>query len=116
MIASSFIPGETQVVVLRMKRARNPDAVGTALLKHCIERLQGGGRKVVLCGVRQGLYACLEKCGLADALGAENIFREQPVRQTSTMQAVQHAQRLVTRPCTVCQARQAAGGSLHYVI
>ena len=34
----------TQAVVLRMKRARNPDAVGIALLEHFVDRLLGARR------------------------------------------------------------------------
>jgi len=33
----------------------------------------------------------MSKCGLAEKLGAEHIFLEQPVRQTSTLLAVRHA-------------------------
>lgn len=109
---------DAQVVVMRMKRARNPDAVGIAALEHFVERVQGRGITVVMCGIRHGMFVCLEKCGLADRLGESNLFLEQPVRETSTMLAVQHAQKLVTKRCAVCQARTAAGGAggLHYVI
>jgi hypothetical protein len=41
--------------------------------------------------VREGFYACMEKCGLAEKLGKANVFLEQPVRQTSTLLAIRHA-------------------------
>jgi SulP family sulfate permease len=96
---------ETQALVLRLKRARNPDAVGMALLERMIDRVRARGVLVVLCGVRPGMRACLENCGLAAKLGAENIFLEQPVRQTSTVLAIRHAYDHVTDLCPTCPRR-----------
>jgi SulP family sulfate permease len=96
---------ETQAVVLRLKRARNPDAVGIALLEGAVDRLRARGIFVVLCGVRPGMRACLENCGLAQKLGDENIFLEQPVRQTSTVLAIRHAYEHVTDLCPTCPRR-----------
>lgn len=107
---------ESQVVVLRMKRARNPDAVGVSLLDHFIDRLKQRGLSVVVCGVRHGMYVCLEKSGLIEKIGKDNLFLEQPVRQTSTMLAIEHAQGLVKYPCAICRARQATGKNLYYQI
>ena len=107
---------ETQVVVLRLKRARNPDAVGIAQLDHFVERMHGRGVVLVLCGVRHGMLVCLEKSGVIDEVGRDNVFPEQPVRQTSTMLAVEHAQRLVERPCPTCRARREGAPALHYQI
>ncbi len=107
---------ETQVVVLRLKRARNPDAVGIALLDHFVERMHGRGVVLVLCGVRHGMLVCLDKSGVIDKVGRDNVFPEQPVRQTSTMLAVEHAQRLVERPCAICRARREGAPALHYQI
>jgi SulP family sulfate permease len=99
---------DTEVVVLRMKRARNPDAVGLSLLDRSLTRLRERGVHVILCGVRDGMLAGLEKSGLVDKLGSETIFREQPVRQTSTLLAVRHAYGLVRNPCATCPRRQDA--------
>jgi MFS superfamily sulfate permease-like transporter len=52
---------ETQAVVLRLKRARNPDAVGMALLEQAVDRWRARGVMVVLCGVRAGMLACPRK-------------------------------------------------------
>ena len=98
----------TKVVVLRLKRARNPDAVGMALLEKCIDRLTAKGIHVVLCGVRQGMFACMQKGGLVDRLGEAQIFLEHPVRETSTMLAINHACERVTDPCANCPRRQSS--------
>jgi SulP family sulfate permease len=90
---------DTLVVVLRVKRARNPDAVGMSLLDRWTDRLRARGVEVVLCGVRLGMFECMQRCGLTEKLGVENVFLEQPVRQTSTMLAVRHAYDLIAERC-----------------
>ena len=51
------------------------------------------------------MLACLENCGLAEKLGTENLFLEQPVRQTSTVLAIRHAYEHVTELCPTCPRR-----------
>jgi SulP family sulfate permease len=113
----SRITPETQVVVLRMKRARNPDAVGMALLEGSLDRWRARGAHVLLCGVRHGFFDAMRRCGLAAKLGEANVFLEQPVRQTSTLLAIRHAYELVTDPCPTCPRRDAAvrGRDMYYV-
>jgi SulP family sulfate permease len=109
----------TKAVVLRMKRARNPDAVGIATFEHFVDLLMGRGVRVVVCGVRDGMFACMQHCGLAEKLGDDNIFREEAVRQTSTSLAIRHAADLLGDSCTHCGGRQSGGqkqGALYYSI
>jgi SulP family sulfate permease len=108
----------TRVVLLRMKRARNPDAVGIALLARFIDQTAARGPQVVLCGVRHGMFVCMEKCGLAEKVGAEHVFREQPVRQTSTLLAIRHARQLMPEPCPRCGGRSSVppAATLNYEI
>ncbi len=58
---------DTSVVVLRMKRLRNPDAVGLALLDGFLERMAARGVHVLLCGVRTGLFETIEAHGAGRA-------------------------------------------------
>ncbi|MEI8359749.1 MAG: SulP family inorganic anion transporter [Deltaproteobacteria bacterium] len=108
----------TRIVLLRLKRARNPDAVGIALLDHFVDRMKAEGVEVIPCGVREGMYICLETSGLADKIGRENIFREESVRQTSTLKALLHASDSMREPCPHCGGRGGlpSDGVLHYVI
>ena len=109
----------TQVVVLRMKRARNPDAVGIALFEQFVDRLLVRGVHVIVCGVREGMFECMKRCGLADKLGDANIFREEPVRQTSTLLAIRHAASILGDSCRRCHGRESGGrkqGALYYSI
>lgn len=98
---------DTRVVVLRMKRARSPDAVGIALLEGFMDRMKARGIEVILCGVRAELAAVMEGCGLTRKLHDKQIFHEEAVRQTSTMLAVRHAYDLVTDPCPDCPRHDA---------
>ncbi|MGH7803078.1 MAG: sodium-independent anion transporter, partial [Candidatus Binatia bacterium] len=98
----SRIGPETRIVVMRMKRARNPDAAGMAVFETFVDRVQARGVTVLLCGVRPALHEVLVKSGLTERLIEKKIFLEQPVRQTSTLFAVQHAASLLESPCPHC--------------
>lgn len=103
------VNADTRVVVLRLKRVRNPDAVGLTLLEGFLDRMKARHVQVILCGVRAHLFETMEKTGLARRLGEKEIFLEQPVRQTSTLLAVRHACELVTDRCANCPRREPGG-------
>jgi len=96
----------TEFVVLRVKRARNPDAVGVTLLEGFLDRLAARGIRVLLCGVRPEFQDKIERTGLADRI-RDQIFLEQPVRQTSTLLAIRHAYEKLRAPCETCPRRDA---------
>jgi hypothetical protein len=54
------------------------------------------------------MLSCFERSGLAEKLGADSIFPEQPVRETSTLAAVRYAYGLVQNPCLTCPRRKEA--------
>jgi SulP family sulfate permease len=101
---------KTRVLVLRMKRVRNPDAVGLTLLEGFVERVRARGVAVVLCGVRAELHEVMLKTGLAEKFGEKEIFLEQPVRLTSTLLAIRHAYTLLPDRCPTCPRR---GQTMH---
>lgn len=113
----SRIDPKTRVVVLRVKRARNPDAVGMAMLEGFMERLEARGVHAIICGVRQEMADIFQRSGLGDKLKKDQIFLEQPVRQTSTLLAIRHAYELVTDPCPTCPRHDPAvrDRELYYV-
>ncbi|MCB1630684.1 MAG: SulP family inorganic anion transporter [Pseudomonadales bacterium] len=96
------VDANTQVVVLRMKRARNPDAVGMAQLEGLCDRLSARGIRVLLCGVRPQMHQVMQRCGIIGKIGTASIFLEQNIRQTSTMQAMHHAATLSQGGCGSC--------------
>lgn len=93
---------ETRVVVLRMKRARNPDAVGMMTLEGFLDRMAARGVRVIMAGVRKELNAVLVRTGLRAKLADDQVFLEQPVRLTSAMAAVRHACELAEHGCGAC--------------
>jgi sulfate permease, SulP family len=97
----SRVGPETQVIVLRLKRVRNPDAVALAELEHFLVRMKARQVRVLMCGVHRDLHGVMERVGLVERIG-EQIFLEQPVRQTSTMRAIQHAYTLIEQRCEHC--------------
>lgn len=101
------------VVVLRVKRVRNPDAVGLHLIHDFLRRMEQRHTPVLLCGVRPDVHRALEKSGLLAEIPPDRIFFEQPVRQTSTMLAIRHAYALLPEVCPACPRRD-GGGRLYY--
>jgi SulP family sulfate permease len=99
------IDEKTEVVILRLKRARNPDAVGLGILDTFIKRVRARDVHVLVCGVRSDFATALEKTGIDKHLEDGAIFLEQPVRQTSTMQALEHAHHLLVRSRHECPLR-----------
>lgn len=112
------VTDDTRAVVLRVKRVRNPDAVGLSLLEGFVQRLRARGLRVVLCGVRSDLHAAMVKIGLVERLGKTEVFLEQPVRQTATLIAVRNAYAHIAEPCPHCARRDtsAAEGALYFVV
>jgi sulfate permease, SulP family len=92
---------KTQVLVLRVKRARSPDAVGLSLLEGFLARMKARGVRVLLCGVRPEFARSLAKTGLSARLD-ERVFLEQPVRQTSTLLAIRYAYEILDGRCSHC--------------
>jgi SulP family sulfate permease len=109
---------DTRVLVLRVKRARNPDAVGLTLLEDFLYRVKARGVHALLCGVRTDFAEKLDRTGITAHLG-ERLFLEQPVRQTSTLLAIRHAYELIgPDTCPTCPRRggRASSSALHYEI
>jgi SulP family sulfate permease len=102
----------TQVLVLRVKRARNPDAVGISLLESFLDRMKGRGVRVLLCGVREEFARKMARTGLADRHG-ERVFLEQPVRQTSTLLAIRYVYEILDGRCITARGA-GSGGKLFF--
>lgn len=95
------VTASTRVVVLRLKRARNADAVAMTELHEFALRLKARNVHVLMCGVSPDLLKIMRHVGLVEELG-ERIFPEQPIRKTSTVRAVEHAYTLIDERCSHC--------------
>lgn len=102
----SRITDDTRVVVLRMKRLRNPDAPGLAVVEEFLTRMKKRNVHVLLCGVRVHLYDTMVRAGLGPLFGTKDVFLEQPVRETSTMLAIKHAYELIGETCVDCPRKE----------
>ena len=109
-----------RVVVLRVKRARNPDAVCLEIFDHFIQRMHARGVAVLLCGVRAEFAAVLRNSGLEARLGADCVFQETGTVWSATLQAVRHAYALLDgKYCAGCPRQhdsQGETGELSYMI
>jgi len=91
---------------LRLKRARNLDAVCLSLLDRFFERLQARKITVLLCGIRHDVAKGLRNTGLEQRLGSSHIFRETVAVGSSTLDAVRYAYELLAGDyCATCPRR-----------
>jgi SulP family sulfate permease len=77
-----------KIIVLRVKRLRNPDAVGMREIYLFVKRMRDAGTRVILAGVRADLLAGLRAAGALDDLEPNQVFVERQARGSSTMEAV----------------------------
>jgi sulfate permease, SulP family len=94
-----------RVVVLRLKRVRNPDAVCMSVLDRFIDRMRDLGVTVLLCGVRPDFMKVINSSGLARRLGPERVFvfEETGKFWTSTLEAVRFAYEILgDNVCETC--------------
>jgi SulP family sulfate permease len=94
-----------RVVVLRLKRVRNPDAVCMSVLDRFIDRMRDLGVTVLLCGVRPDFMKVIDSSGLARRMGPERVFvfEETGKFWTSTLEAVRFAYEILgDNVCETC--------------
>ena len=107
-----------RIVVLRLKRVRNADAVCLAHLDQFLRDMEQRNITVLLCGVRADLIRVFRSSGLLARVGTERIFQEK-VGSSSTLDAVRQAYDLLGEDlCVSCPRRGEAGGKevLYYMI
>ncbi len=86
-----------RAVVLRMKRARNADAVTLSVLDRFITRMEAAQVTVLLCGLRPALTRVIDASGLLRRLGPEHVFvfEETGAIWSSTLEAIRFAYEIV---------------------
>lgn len=110
------LKGGAKVLVLRMKRVRNPDAVCLQLLSDYVERWEASGVHVIVCGVRDDLFHAMQRTGFN--MQVSEVFREQKTRFSSTLMAVQRAYELLgdDNPCAHCRELRSTGKDEYYFV
>lgn len=114
----SCLQPASRVIVLRLKRVRNPDAVCLELFDQFIQKMKERGTHVVLCGVRSDFARIIRTSGVEAQLGKEFVFPETDGGQSSTLDAVRFAYDLLHNDyCSNCPRRGDGDmGMLYYMI
>ena len=81
-------------VVLRLKRARNPDVVFFERLEHFLHEMHRAGKTVLLCGVRPEIAKPMANLHFQDWMPAGTVFFEEEELYSSTIKAVRRAYKL----------------------
>ncbi len=118
---SQRVDAGLRIVVLRVKRTRNPDMVCMERLRHWLEELERRGVTVLLAGVRSDFQQAMHNLHFHDWLPAERVFPEDPaVVGSATLSAVRYAYELLGDDvCEHCPSRTAAASESapwYYVI
>ena len=99
----------TRVVVLRLKRVRNPDTVCLEVIGRFADELHQRKVTLLFCGVRPDLMKILDTSGLAQRLGTDRVlvFQETSGVWSSTLEAIRIAYELVGQDvCDHCPRRE----------
>jgi len=98
---------DLRVIVLRVKRTRNPDIVCMERLQHFIVEMQAKGLTVLLCGVRPAFAQVMRNLRFQDFLPAQCVFMEDAaLLGSATLAAVRHAYDLLGDDlCAHCPRR-----------
>jgi SulP family sulfate permease len=100
---------QTRLVVLILKRARNPDAAFLGLLGTFHARLEGRWVQLILCGVRPDLDRGLRGTGLDVRIGRGQIIPQAVGADGSTRKALARAYEMLGEDlCSVCPRRRGA--------
>ena len=109
-----------RVVVIRLRRVRNPDAVCLDVMDSFVQRMAQRKLTLLLCGVRHDMAKAMRNSGLVGRIGAANIFREREATGSSTLEAVRFAYELLGEDhCSTCPRRQDGSNGkepLYYMI
>jgi SulP family sulfate permease len=90
---------DIRVFILRMKNARHLDATTVIALGQLLDYLRSQNRFLLVSGVQGDVAAVLERSGLSQQIGLENIFPAEDNPTLATRKALQRAQALVgTKP------------------
>jgi SulP family sulfate permease len=94
------------VIVVRLKRTRNPDMVCLERFEHFIGDLKAKGITVLLCGVRPDLAKAMKNMGFSNWLSPDQVFPEEDDKDSGTIKAVRHAYGLVEQnECEHCRQK-----------
>lgn len=107
-----------RVVVLRLKRARNPDMVCLEHLQKFLIEMKKRSATAIFCGVREDFARALRNVRMEHWLPSENLFLEEATVGSSTLHAVRKAYEVLgAERCPTCPRRETEDKEvLYYMI
>ncbi len=87
----------TRVIVLRIQEAYNMDSTTAGVLAQVAERARKRDGRLLLCGVRPGMYGTFERAGLLAKIGEDALFLAEREILASTRRAVSYARTLTQK-------------------
>jgi sulfate permease, SulP family len=102
-------PETLKVVVLRLKRVNNPDAVCMDVLQRFVEAMHERKVIVMISGIKEAMAQTLKNVGITQLVGQENVFREESEIWASTVTAMKKGYSLLGNShCDHCPNRAIA--------
>ncbi len=102
-------PESLKVVILRLKRVNNPDAVCMDVLQRFVEKMHQRNVVIMLSGIREAMAQTLKNVGITQLVGQENIFREESEIWASTVTSMKKGYSLLGNShCEHCPNRAIA--------
>ena len=95
------LDGHTRFIVLRVQEAYNIDATTATAIANVAEDARRRGGRLLLCGVRPGMYGTFQRAGLLRKIGEDACFRAERELLASTHAAIAYAHELARRRGTV---------------
>jgi SulP family sulfate permease len=77
-----------RIVILRLKRVRNPDVVSLELLEHFLHACEKDGIRILLAGVRPDLVDAFGRLRFAEWLPADRVFKQEVDENSATLSAI----------------------------
>jgi SulP family sulfate permease len=109
-----------RVLVLRVKRTRNPDMVFMERLQHFLRDMEKLGVTVLLCGVQDDFAQGLENLRFYDWFPSDRVFLEEDKEYSATLKAVRYGYRIIeNNVCDHCVQKERAKEheeALYYLI
>ncbi len=91
------LDSNTRFLVMRVQEAYNVDATTAEAIAHVAHEARQRGGRLILCGVRPGMYGTFERAGLLATIGEDAVFQAEPEVLASTRRAIAYAEELAAR-------------------
>jgi len=87
---------DLKIIILKLRNARNLDATSIMALEELVGYMRENGRTLLVSEARAETLKIFERSGLADVVGRENIFPDDPSNSTMpTVRALRRAKELM---------------------